>query len=96
MMLNNGRAGDTVVLSEKWIKQMITPCDIVPFYGYMVWLNTGKRIFDSLSESAVIAVGAGSSLVCLDSEYDLVVVARWIEANAANGLFEKIIKTVND
>src|SRR5690625_211589 len=96
MMLNDGKAGDTVVLSSKWIEQMITPCAIAPFYGYMVWLNTEQKIFDSLSESAVIAVGAGSSLVCLDREYDLIVVIRWIEANAANGLLKKVIQAIND
>ena len=41
-----------------WMEQMLTPCAIMPVYGYLWWLNTGRREWPAASERAYAAIGA--------------------------------------
>ncbi len=90
MLLAGGRVGGTQVLSREWLEQMITPCALAPFYGFLVWLNTAKRVFPGLAESSWFAIGAGSSITWVDPQHDAVVVVRWIDAAAANEVLANI------
>ena len=65
MLVDGGMSGGRRVLSEEWISRMRTPCAIAPFYGYLTWLNTGRRVFPGVSESSFFAFGAGSSFTVL-------------------------------
>lgn len=38
--LNKGKVGDTQVVSEDWMKQVITPSPTNPNYGFQTWLGT--------------------------------------------------------
>ena len=84
MLLDGGRVGAAQVLSAAWIERMRTPCAIAPYYGYLVWLNTGRRVFPDLPETSWFAIGAGSSITWIDPDRDAVVVVRWIDPAAAN------------
>ncbi len=95
MLLRDGRAGDTQVLSRDWIARMRTPCALAPFYGYLVWLNTGHRVFPSLPESSWFAIGAGSSINWIDPQRDAVVVLRWIDASHADAMLARIGKALD-
>lgn len=83
------------VLSEDWILQMLQPCDIAPYYGYLTWLNDGQRIFSAVPASSYFGIGAGSSLFWVEPERRLVVVIRWLEAQYTNELFQKILHGVD-
>ncbi|NIO41395.1 MAG: serine hydrolase [Burkholderiales bacterium] len=94
LMLNEGKAGDVQVISADWIRRMRAPCDIAPFYGYLVWLNHEKRIFPDVPETSFFAIGAGSSFTWIETENRMVVVVRWIEAAFANMFFGRVLSAV--
>jgi hypothetical protein len=70
---------------------MRTPCAIAPFYGYLVWLNQGRRVFPSAPESSYFAIGAGSSFTWIEPQRRMVVVVRWIDAEYADAFFARIL-----
>ena len=64
--------------------------------GFMNWfLNTNKKRLPSAPESAFFHLGAGNNMVYVDTDHDLVVVARWIDGKAMNGLIERVLKAIN-
>jgi CubicO group peptidase (beta-lactamase class C family) len=95
MLLDAGRAGDRQVLSRGWIERMLTPCPIAPFYGYLTWLNRGRRVFPSAPESSWFAIGAGSSFMWVEPQRRLVVIVRWIEAEHADAFFARVLDALD-
>ncbi len=76
----DGRWGGTQILSQQWIDFSRQPTDVRPGYGYMNWfLNTDQERFPSAPESAVVFYGAGTNMVYVDKENELVAVVRWID-----------------
>jgi CubicO group peptidase (beta-lactamase class C family) len=91
----NGRWGQRQILSESWLRQARTPTTVQPDYGFMnFFLNTGKRRLPSASESVFMHLGNGTNAIICDPEHDLVVVARWIENNALDGLMQRVLAAV--
>lgn len=85
-LLEGGRG----IVSAGWLRQMTTPCPIAPFYGFLVWLNGTRQLFPDASASSWYAIGAGSSIVGIDPEFDSVVVVRWIDAAHGKGFFKRV------
>lgn len=94
MLLDDGMAGGKRVLSSEWIAQMRQPCDIAPYYGYLIWLNHDRKIFPSLPASSFFGIGAGSSFTWVEPEHQLVVIVRWLESAHADALFAQILEAV--
>ena len=94
MLLDDGRVGDRQVLSSEWIRRMRTPCDIAPYYGYLVWLNHGRAIFPDLPDTSYFGIGAGSNFCWIDPDHRMVVVVRWLNSAHASTLFSKILQAV--
>jgi CubicO group peptidase (beta-lactamase class C family) len=95
LTLHRGRWRDRQILSEKWVKLALTPTSVQPDYGFMNWyLNTGRRLFPSAPEAGFAHLGAGTNMVYVDPQYDLVVVARWIQRPAADGLIQRVLAAV--
>jgi CubicO group peptidase (beta-lactamase class C family) len=86
LIARRGRWGDTQLLPESWIDAMTAPSPTNPSYGYLWWLNRGDRRYREAPESCFYAMGAGSSIIWIDPEHDLVAVMRWID-KAAVGTF---------
>jgi hypothetical protein len=59
------------------------------------FLNTGKRRWPNASESVFAHVGNGTNIIICDPENDLVVVARWIEGNAVDGLIQRVAAAID-
>ncbi|MEX2178861.1 MAG: serine hydrolase [Gemmatimonadaceae bacterium] len=92
LTLRNGRWGSRQVISEQWIRQSRTPTTAQPGYGFMnFFLNTGKRRLPSAPESTYYHLGNGTNAIICDPENDLVVVVRWIQGNALDGLMERVL-----
>ena len=91
LLLDEGLASNRRVLSAGWLARMRTPCAIAPFYGYLLWLNRGRRVFPSVPGSGLFAFGAGSSFTWVEPERRLVVVVRWIDADHADGFFRRVL-----
>jgi CubicO group peptidase (beta-lactamase class C family) len=90
LALRNGAWEGHALIDAGWVEEMRRPCPVNPGYGLLWWLNTGGRQVPSAPESAFAARGAGSNVVWIDPERDLVVVVRWIEKSAAPELLRLI------
>ncbi len=95
LLLDDGKANGRQVISKRWIERMRTPCRIAPFYGYLIWLNSERRIFPSVPASSYFAIGAGTSFTWVEPERRLVVVVRWIDAEHADEFFRRVLQAID-
>lgn len=96
MLLNNGQSADgRQVISKEWLKAMRTPSELAAYYGYLIWLNDGQRMFPSVPASSFFGVGAGSSFTWVEPERRMVVIVRWLDSAHADALFGKILAAVD-
>ncbi len=97
LTLNRGEWNGEQILSEDWISRALTPTPAKTDYGFMnYFLNTNKERFPSAPETAFAHLGAGTNMVYVDPEHDLVIVARWIESSALDGLIARVLESMED
>lgn len=90
--LHKGNWDGEQLLSEEWLDMAETPGSVNEMYGFMnFFLNTGQRSYPSTPESSFSHRGAGTNLVYVDRENDLVVVARWIQGGAIDEFLGMVI-----
>jgi CubicO group peptidase (beta-lactamase class C family) len=96
LTLRRGRWKDRQILSEEWVKMALTPTAVEPTYGFMNWfVNTDRKFLPSAPASAFAHMGNGTNMIYVDPENDLVVVARWIEDTATDGLVQRVLAAVS-
>lgn len=91
LLLRGGIWDGNRLISEDFLKRATTACDRSPSYGYMFWLNTDRALSPSAPETSYFARGAGSNIVWIDPENDLVVVFRWVLKEKIDALCGKVI-----
>ncbi len=92
LTLHRGKWKDRQILSEEWVAMALTPGPANQGYGFMNWfLNTDQERYPSAPASAFAHLGAGTNMVYVDPENDLVIVARWIEGSATDGLIQRVL-----
>jgi CubicO group peptidase (beta-lactamase class C family) len=89
-----GRWEGRQILPAGWTDELRRPSTINPEYGLLWWLNTGRRQFPGAPESAYAAKGAGSNVLLIDPDQDLVLVVRWIDKAHVEGLLGRIVSAV--
>ncbi len=95
--LRSGQWGDEVVLSPEWLARARTPGPANDRYGFMnFFLNTGQAALPSAPESAYYHLGAGTNMVYVDPEHDLVIVARWFRQGGMDELVARVIAAIED
>lgn len=95
LMLRNGVWNGKRVISEDWILRALAPSPLKPDYGYLWWLNPGRKAWPALSEKAFAAVGFGSNTIWVDPEKDLVIVWRWHPGGSAmNEFLGKVVGAI--
>jgi len=94
MVANGGRWGNREILPASWVEAMLSPSPTNDAYGYLWWLNRGAGRHPSAPETAVFAMGAGSNIIFVDREHDLVAVFRWIDKSAFAGLVERMMAAI--
>ncbi|MGQ0650445.1 MAG: serine hydrolase domain-containing protein [Gemmatimonadaceae bacterium] len=93
--LRRGKWKDKQLLSEAWVKMATTPTPANTGYGFMNWfLNTDKKMLPNAPASAWVHLGNGTNMVYCDPENDLVIVARWINNNAMDGIVQRAIAAI--
>lgn len=73
----DGVWGAQRLLPDGWLAQATRPSPAKADYGYLWWLNTGRKAIPAAPESAFWAAGFGGNYVYVDPEHDLVIVLRW-------------------
>lgn len=94
LMLDDGLHQGRRILSAQWLRRMRTPCPLAPYYGYLTWLNTDRRVFPSVPASSWFAFGAGSSFTWVEPERRMVLVVRWIDADHADEFFRRVLAAI--
>lgn len=92
LTLNEGNWSGEQIISKEWIALSKIPTDANTGYGYMnYFLNTDQKAMPSAPESAFWHLGAGTNMVYCDPENNLVIVARWINRDAMEGIVKRVI-----
>ena len=95
LTLRRGRWGDRQVVPDAWFTTALTPTPANEGYGVMnYFLNLDREQLPSAPATAYTHLGAGTNLVYVDPENDLVVVARWIDRSALDGLVQRVLAAV--
>jgi CubicO group peptidase (beta-lactamase class C family) len=95
MLMGNGQFNGKQVLSGQWLAMMQQPCDIAPYYGYLIWLNQEGQLFKDAPRTSWFAIGAGSSVTWVDPALELVCVMRWIDAPKTNDCIAKVMQSLS-
>ena len=83
------------ILPQEWWRMATTPTRANDGYGFMnFFLNTDRERLPSAPESAWVHLGSGTNMVYVDPENDLVIVARWIEGSAMDGLVSRVLQAL--
>ena len=92
LTLHKGNWNGRQLLSESWYKQATTPTAAQPTYGYMnYFLNTDHKLLPSAPVSSYYHLGNGTNMVYVDTEHDLVMVVRWIDTKALDGMVKRVL-----
>jgi CubicO group peptidase (beta-lactamase class C family) len=95
LTLNKGNWNGKQLISEQWINQSRTPTTAQPTYGYMnFFLNTDKKYLPSAPANVFVHVGNGTNIIYVDPDNDIVMVVRWIENNAIDGMVKALLEAL--
>jgi CubicO group peptidase (beta-lactamase class C family) len=95
LTLHKGNWNGRQLISEQWITQSRTPTTAQPTYGYMnFFLNTDKKYLPSAPASAFVHIGNGTNIIYVDPNNDIVMVVRWIENNAVDGMVKALLEAL--
>jgi len=95
LTLRKGNWNGKQILSEDWIRKAITPGTANAGYGFMnYFLNTERKLYPSAPASAYAHIGNGTNAIYVDSENDIVMVARWIEDKSLDGLIQRVLSAL--
>lgn len=74
------------ILPDSWIRQLRTPTALNPVYGFLWWLNTDRAQYPSAPETSFFAMGAGTNLIWIDQERDILFVGRWMHSPSVDAV----------
>jgi CubicO group peptidase (beta-lactamase class C family) len=90
--LHKGNWDGKQLLSEQWFKQATTPTGHGSSFGYINYnLNTDQKSLPSAPLSSYYHLGNGVNMVYVDPDHDLVIVARWLDNKALDGLVKRVL-----
>jgi CubicO group peptidase (beta-lactamase class C family) len=96
LILRRGRMRGRQLLSEAWVKTMLTPSRANRQYGLLWWLNTDAALYPSAPDTSVFALGGGQHAIWVDEPRDLVVVIRWLHKPDTDRLLGIITDAIKD
>lgn len=99
--LHRGNWNGTQLLPDEWFEMALTPTAARQDYGYMNFFlhrtdSEGNKAMPSTPEDSYRHVGAGSNIVYVDPDNDLVVVTRWIEGARLDEFLGKVLAAIED
>ncbi len=94
LVLRGGTWRDETLIDQNWIDELKVACPHNPNYSYMWWLNTHGKQCPDAPHSCFYAAGAGSNIVWIDPDNDLVVVCRWTAKEKVGPLIGKFTAAI--
>ncbi len=94
LFLQRGKWEGKQLISERWIDEATTPASVEPTYGFMWWLNPDHLMFPSLPTNSYAARGAGSNIIYISPDDDLVVVLRWVDGASMDACLTEVHKAL--
>ena len=91
LFLRNGKWKNELLVSPDWIRLVQQPSENNDSYGYMWWLNKGKRKWKGLSENIYYGAGFGGNFIVIIPDHNLVVVTRWIDSSKIGEFIKKVV-----
>jgi len=96
LVQRGGCWGEQVLLPSGWIDEIRTPCPLQPIYGLLWWLNTDHAYFPSASANSYFAISAGSHVIWIEPDLDLIMVARWVDRERMDAVIAAVTAAVTD
>lgn len=90
LVARGGQWNGRQLVSRAYLEALAAPSATNPQYGFLWWLNTAGKLFPSVAHDAVLAMGGGQHLLCIDPSRDLVSVARWVDKPHCDALLGRI------
>lgn len=95
LTLRKGNWNGQQIISEDWISKSRTPTPVQTNYGFMnYFLNIDRKEIPAAPETAFFHLGAGTNMVYVDEENDLVIVTRWIKNEKKAELVKMILESL--
>ncbi len=95
LFLRRGKWKDRQLLSEAWIKRITTGTELKPTYCYMNWeINPDRKLYSHAPEDNLFAHGAGTNMIWVSPQHDLVGVVRWIDGKQINEFIRRVCAAV--
>lgn len=95
LTLNNGQWEGEQLIPTSWMEKSKTPTPANPGYGFMnYFLNNDREFIPAAPATAFAHIGAGTNMIYVDQENDLVVVARWIPNGDKNELVKLVLESL--
>jgi hypothetical protein len=98
LTMHKGNWNGKQLISGNWLKQATTPTTAQTSYGYMNYflnIDEKNKHLPSAPATAFSHIGNGTNAIYVDSANELVIVARWIEGNALDGLIKRVLEAKN-
>ena len=96
LTMHRGKWNGQQLISEKWIAQATTPTAAQPTYGYMnFFTNPDHKFLPSAPVTAFVHIGNGTNMVYVDPEHELVMVVRWLDNKAMDGMVKRLLDSLN-
>jgi len=94
LFLRNGNWKGKQLISEEWVRQVQVSSEANESYGYMWWLNKGRRRVEDVPETVYYAAGFGGNYIVVDAEHDLVIVTRWLQPSKLGEFLQLVMKSI--
>jgi hypothetical protein len=95
LTLRNGNWSGSQLIPESWIGKSRTPTPANPGYGFMnYFLNEDLKEIPAAPKTAFLHIGAGTNMIYVDQENDLVIVARWIPNSNKAELVKLVLESL--
>ncbi len=95
LTMNNGQWNGKQLIPASWIEKSKTPTPANSGYGFMnYFLNYDQKDIPVAPKTAFSHIGAGTNMIYVDEENDLVIVARWIPGGDKNELVRLVLESL--
>ncbi|PZX47819.1 serine hydrolase domain-containing protein [Algoriphagus chordae] len=95
LTMNNGNWNGEQLIPTSWIEKSKTPTPANQGYGFMnYFLNYDLKDIPAAPKTAYSHIGAGTNMIYVDQENDLVIVARWIPGADKNELVRLVLESL--